>query len=141
MTTGTGHSHLWVDGASRGNPGQAGAGIVLDSGGENVLYQGEYLGKATNNEAEYRALILGMKIAERQGCWELEIHSDSELLVRQMRGEYRVKNPRLQELYFQAVKGLEPFKKVVFTHVPREENREADRLANMAIDSKGKVSL
>jgi ribonuclease HI len=132
---------LWVDGAARGNPGQAGAGIVLDRGEEKLFCQGEYLGEATNNEAEYRALILGMEIAGRQGCVELEVRSDSELMVRQMRGEYRVKSPRLQELYFQATKGMSPFKRVVFTHVPREENREADRLANMAIDAKGSVTL
>jgi ribonuclease HI len=141
LPPGNGHALLWIDGAARGNPGQAGAGVVLESGEDNTLYLGEYLGKATNNEAEYRALILGMEVAGSQGCGELEVRSDSELLVRQMRGEYRVKNARLQELYFQAVKGMAQFKKVVFTHIPREENREADKLANMAIDSKGKVSL
>ena len=132
---------LWVDGAARGNPGQAGAGIVLDGGENRIFRQGEYLGKATNNEAEYKALILGLELAGRQGCLELEVRSDSELLVRQMRGEYRVKSPGLQELYFQAVKRLAPFKRVVFVHVPREQNRDADRLANMAVDAKGSVNL
>lgn len=132
---------LWVDGAARGNPGPAGAGFVLKKGKNRILSDGEYLGEATNNEAEYRALILGMKAAIREGCDELEVRSDSELMVRQMRGEYRVKSHRLQELYFQAIKQIEPFRKIVFTHVRREENKEADRLANMAIDSKGKLSL
>jgi ribonuclease HI len=132
---------LWVDGAARGNPGQAGAGIVLDKGEENIYRLGEFLGEATNNEAEYRALIRGLDFAGRQGCTELEVRSDSELMVRQMKGEYKVKNPRLQELYFQAVKAMKPFKTVIFRHVARERNRDADRLANMAIDSKGKVSL
>jgi ribonuclease HI len=131
---------LRVDGAARGNPGPAGAGFILEKGGERVVRKGEYLGRATNNEAEYRALILGMEEAGRLGLERLEIFSDSELMVRQMRGEYRVKSPGLQELYFQAVKCLEPFRKVVFHHVPREENREADRMANMAIDARGPIS-
>jgi len=132
---------LWVDGAARGNPGQAGAGFVLERGKSRVLGAGEYLGEATNNEAEYRALILGMEAAGRQGCNELEVFSDSELMVRQMRGEYRVKNHRLQELYFQAVKKMKPFKRITFNHISRDENKDADRLANLAIDAKGRVSL
>ncbi len=132
---------LWVDGAARGNPGQAGVGMVLEAGGKKVVSMGEYLGKATNNEAEYKALILGMKEAGRRGFSHLEVFSDSELMIRQMRGEYRVKSPSLQELYFQAVKSLEPFRQVVFHHIPREENRQADKMANMAIDAKGSVSL
>ena len=134
-----GEGTLRVDGASRGNPGQAGAGLVLEKDGEVILRMGEYLGEATNNEAEYRALILGVRQGRCLGFSELKIYSDSELLVRQMRGEYRVKNPRLQELYFQAVKDLGAFRKVSFSHVPREENREADRLANLAIDARGSV--
>jgi len=132
---------LWVDGAARGNPGQAGAGMVLETGGKRVVSMGEYLGKATNNEAEYKALILGIKEAGLRGFSHLEIFSDSELMVRQMRGEYRVKSPGLQDLYFQAVKGLEPFQKVAFHHVPRQENSQADKMANMAIDAKGLVRL
>jgi len=132
---------LRVDGAARGNPGHAGAGIVLEKNGSILLRLGEYLGEATNNEAEYKALILGMEEGRRLGLGELEIYSDSELVVRQMRGEYRVKNPRLQELYFQAVKVLSSFKKVLFRSVPREENRDADRMANLAIDARGPVRL
>jgi len=134
-----GEGILRVDGASRGNPGQAGAGLVLEKNGEILLRMGEYLGEATNNEAEYRALILGIDQGRRLGLTELKIYSDSELLVRQMKGEYRVRNPRLQELYFQAVKGLESFRKVFFSHVPREKNKEADRMANLAIDARGPV--
>ena len=130
---------LWVDGASRGNPGQAGAGFVLKRGTTRIMGHGEYIGEATNNEAEYRALILGMTAAGRQGLSELDVRSDSKLMIQQMRGEYRVRNPRLQELYFQAVRCMGPFKKVTFTHVGRDDNREADRLANMAIDAKGNV--
>ncbi len=130
---------LRVDGASRGNPGQAGAGLVLEKDGEILLRMGEFLGEATNNEAEYRALILGIQQGRHLGFSELKIFSDSELLVRQMKGEYRVKNLRLQELYFQAVRDLGGFRKVFFFHVPREENREADRMANLAIDARGPV--
>ncbi len=132
---------LWVDGAARGNPGQAGAGFVLKKNGRRLFSIGEYLGEATNNEAEYKALILGMTEAKRRGLTQLEIFSDSELIVRQMRGEYRVKSPGLQELYFKAVKSLGAFRRVAFNHVLREENKEADKMANMAIDAKGKVSL
>ena len=134
-----GEGILRVDGASRGNPGQAGAGIVVEKRGEILLRMGEYLGEATNNEAEYRALILGVQQGRRLGLSELRVYSDSELLVRQMKGEYRVRNPRLQELYFQVLKDLGSFRKVFFSHVPREENREADRLANLAIDARGPV--
>ena len=136
-----GKAALWVDGASRGNPGQAGAGFVLEKGGKCMFSMGEYLGEATNNEAEYKALILGMEEAKRRGLTDLEIFSDSQLMVRQMTGEYRIKSPGLQDLYFQAVKGLGFFRRVAFNHVPREKNRQADKMANMAIDVKGKVSL
>jgi len=132
---------LRVDGAARGNPGRAGAGLVLEKDGAAILRVGEFLGETTNNEAEYKALILGMEESRRLGFAELEVFSDSELVVRQMKGEYRVKNPRLQDLYFTATKVLGSFRKVLFIHVPREENTEADRLANLAIDAEGTVRL
>jgi ribonuclease HI len=132
---------LWVDGAARGNPGPAGAGFVLEKGGNRILGAGQYLGETTNNEAEYRALILGIEAASLHDCDDLEVRSDSELMVRQMKGEYRVKSHHLQEFYFQVVKKMKLFRRVVFTHVRRQENKEADRLANMAIDAKGPVEL
>ena len=132
---------LHVDGAARGNPGQAGAGIFLSVPDGSVLRAGEYLGEATNNTAEYRALLVGMKKAADLGIRDLEVRSDSELMVKQLNGQYRVKSPHLQDLYFSAIKAISSFDRVIFIHVTREENKEADRLANMAIDAKGKVEL
>lgn len=131
---------LFVDGAARGNPGPAGAGIVIQWKGDPVR-TGEYLGEATNNTAEYRALIAGMRRAAELGISNLEVRSDSELVVKQLNGQYRVKHPQLQDLYFQAVKAASSFRRVTFTHVRREDNREADRLANLAIDAKDSVTL
>ena len=131
---------LFVDGGARGNPGPAGAGVVLEVG-EKVMRLGEYLGEATNNVAEYKALLLGLKAAADMGLSELEIRSDSELMVRQLNGQYKVKSPALMDLYFSAIKLLSGFRKTSLKHVPREENKEADKLANMAIDAKGPVSL
>jgi len=132
---------LSVDGAARGNPGQAGAGMVLQAADGSVNRFGEYLGEATNNVAEYRALIIGMQKAAELGIGELKVRSDSELIIRQLNGQYKVKSPHLQDLYFTAVKMISSFKKVSFTHVPREENKEADRMANLAIDAKGSIEL
>ncbi len=131
---------LFVDGGARGNPGPAGAGVMLEEG-EKVVRFGEYLGEATNNVAEYKALLLGLQAAIDMGVRELEIRSDSELMVRQLNGQYKVKSPVLMDLYFSAIKLLSGFRKSSLKHVPREENKEADRLANMAIDTKGPVKL
>ena len=130
-----------VDGAARGNPGHAGAGIVLQTDGNLTHRIGEYLGQATNNVAEYRALLLGMQKAAELGIRDLQVRSDSELIVKQLNGQYKVKSPQLQDLYFAVIKAVSSFKKVSFKHVPREENREADRMANLAIDAKGPVEL
>jgi ribonuclease HI len=139
--TGSPHAAvLSVDGGARGNPGPAGAGIVLEMG-EKVVRLGEYLGEATNNVAEYRALLLGLKAASELGVTEVEVRSDSQLMVRQLNGQYKVKAPGLVDLYFTAIKLLSGFKKSTLTHVPRDENREADKMANMAIDAKGKVEI
>ena len=131
---------LSVDGGARGNPGPAGAGAVLKMG-EKVVRLGEYLGVATNNVAEYRALLLGLKAAAELGVTEVEVRSDSQLMVRQLSGQYKVKNAALMDLYFSAIKKLSGFSSSTITHVPREENKEADKMANMAIDAKGPVSL
>ena len=132
---------LSVDGAARGNPGKAGAGVVLEAADGSVLRFGEYLGEATNNVAEYRALIIGMQKAAELGVRKLKVRSDSELIVKQLNGQYRVKSPHLQDLYFSAIKEIPSFEKVTFTHVPREENKEADRMANLAVDAMGRVEL
>jgi len=132
---------LSVDGAARGNPGHAGAGMVLQTVDGSTHHFGQYLGEATNNVAEYRALLIGMQKAAELGIRDLLVRSDSELIVKQIKGLYKVKSPHLQDLYFTVIKTIRSFDKVTFTHVPREENKEADRMANLAIDAKGKVEL
>src|SRR3989338_3319992 len=126
---------LYTDGAARGNPGPAGAGALLcDSGGRVIAELCEYLGEATNNVAEYRALLLGLKKAAELGGGEIEVLADSELMVRQLSGRYRVKNEGLKPLFQQAVRLLKEFEKYSIRHIDREQNYEADRLANRAID-------
>lgn len=123
-----------IDGASRGNPGPAAFGYVIRHQGETVLEESGYLGRATNNAAEYLALIHALKKAEELRGSDLTIRSDSELLVRQMSGEYRVRNPQLAILHQQVSQLLPRFRRVRFTYVPREQNRDADRLCNEALN-------
>lgn len=128
---------LFTDGASRGNPGQAGAGAVLLSpDGEEVVALSVYLGTCTNNVAEYRALLLGLDEALRRGCGELAISLDSELIVRQIQGRYKVKNETLLPLFGQVQQRLSRLGKWSITHVPRAQNSRADQLANRGIDEK-----
>ena len=124
----------YIDGASRGNPGPAGVGVVIVSGGREVRRIKKYLGRATNNEAEYRALLEALKAAGELGACSVVVYSDSELLVRQLNGEYRVRSPRLVSLYGMVMHEASKFREFKLLHVPREKNREADRLANEAID-------
>jgi ribonuclease HI len=128
---------LYCDGASRGNPGLAGAGVVLmDPSGEVREEHQEFLGQATNNVAEYRALLLGLKRARDLGIKKLRVFSDSELLVKQINGSYRVKQPHLLALWQEVQRELQQFESHAVTHVPRELNRRADRLANQGIDQR-----
>lgn len=134
----SGALRLHVDGASRGNPGEAGFGVhVTDVGGSEVASLYGYLGRATNNVAEYQALLHGLRWALARGAKRVEIFSDSELLVRQLSGRYRVKSGGLQPLHREAQGLLAHFESARLTHVPRERNREADALANRAVDEKG----
>ena len=130
-----------IDGGSRGNPGPAGAGIVIRAADdETVLFAGgEFLGRQTNNAAEYAALLAGLKVADKLGAGEVKVLSDSELLVRQMTGRYRVKNPNLKKLHEQAQDLLGQFSRCSFGHVRRENNIDADRLANQAMNLKANV--
>jgi ribonuclease HI len=129
---------IHTDGAARGNPGPAGAGAVLRrASGELVEEASRYLGRATNNVAEYGALILALERAREHGAREIEIRADSELLVRQMSGEYKIKNEALKELAARAHEIARSFERVAYVHVRREYNRDADRLANRAIDEAG----
>lgn len=126
---------LYCDGASRGNPGPSGAGVVLlDHNDDQILQLSCFLDSGTNNEAEYQALIRGLEAAGELGLSSLRIFSDSELVVKQLRGEYKVRNPRLQFLYDKTMSRLKQFDGYAIFHVGRELNQQADRLANDAID-------
>ncbi len=128
---------LHTDGAARGNPGEAGAGIILyDADNRELAGRSCYLGRCTNNVAEYRALILGLETAREMGCSELRIFLDSELVVRQIRGTYRVKSADLKPLHARAMELLAGFHRWRIHHVARSENRCADALANQGIDEK-----
>jgi ribonuclease HI len=129
-------ARLSTDGGSRGNPGPAAYGYVLETDDGTVLdARGEAIGVATNNVAEYRALLAGLVAAAERGVEELEVVSDSELLVKQMRGEYKVKNETLGELVDEAHAIGGRFRTVRYTAVRREHNELADRLVNDALDS------
>jgi ribonuclease HI len=129
---------LWTDGGARGNPGPAAYGYVLEADDGTVLAaHGEAIGEATNNVAEYRALVAGLEKAGELGVDELEVVSDSELLVKQMRGEYKVKNEALRELSMQASGLARQLGAVTYTAVRREHNELADQLVNEALDASG----
>ncbi|MDQ3894161.1 MAG: ribonuclease HI family protein [Actinomycetota bacterium] len=129
-------ARLSTDGGARGNPGPAAFAYVLESEDGSVLdARGEPIGVATNNVAEYRALVAGLAKAAELGIAEVEVVSDSELLVRQMRGEYRVKNAALRELSLEAARLARRFDRVTYRAVRREHNELADRLVNEALDA------
>ena len=129
-------ARLYTDGGARGNPGPAAFGYVLEAEDGTVLAaHGEAIGRATNNVAEYRGLVAGLEKARDLGVDELEVVSDSELLVRQMTGVYRVKNEALQELSREAARLARGFTRVEYRAVRRELNELADRLVNEALDA------
>ena len=127
---------IYTDGGARGNPGPAGIGAVIYDEKKNRLAEvAEYIGEATNNQAEYRAVIVALtKIKELGGAEILEFFLDSELVVKQLNREYKVKNKDLAPLFVRVYNETLGFKKVIFNHVPREMNKEADRLVNQALD-------
>jgi len=124
-----------VDGGSRGNPGPAGYGVRVEQPDGTVIEIKKFLGTCTNNVAEYSGLLAALRWAAEHGVSQLRVRSDSELLVKQMRGEYRVKNPGLQPLYEEARALARTIGRVTFEHVRRELNKDADRLANDAMDA------
>ena len=128
-------ARLFTDGGSRGNPGPAAYAFVLEAEDGTVLdARGEAIGVATNNVAEYSALVAGLERAVEAGVDELEVVSDSELLVKQMRGEYRVKNRALRDLFLDASRFARRIQRVSYTAVRREHNELADSLVNEALD-------
>ena len=129
-------ARLFTDGGSRGNPGPAAYAFVLEAEDGTVLdARGESIGVATNNVAEYSALVAGLERAVEVGVDELEVVSDSELMVKQMRGEYKVKNRALQDLFLDASRLGRKIRRVTYTAVRREHNELADRLLNDALDA------
>ena len=129
---------VYTDGASRGNPGPASIGVVFKDALGKIVWEGQKaLVKTTNNEAEYQALIYAMKHVKRYHPEKIIFHADSELMIKQMKGEYKIKNPSIQKLFIEAWNRKIDLKiKVEFIAIPREENKEADTLANKALDQK-----
>lgn len=126
------HGKAFVDGGARGNPGPAGIGAIID--GQVAVAFGQYIGETTNNVAEYSALIAVAKAALEKGYTSLDIFADSELMVRQIKGIYKVKDAKLKELYLEAQKYLQQLRTYTLTHIPRAQNSRADALVNDAID-------
>ena len=134
--------NIYIDGAARGNPGEAGIGLIIkDTQGQRIKSLYKYIGRATNNIAEYTALVYGLQEALILGLKDVVVHSDSELLVKQLNSEYRVKNSNLKPYYEQFLHLKTGLNKLEVKQIRREENKESDRLANQAIDSRIDSSL
>ncbi len=129
------HATLFTDGGSRGNPGAAGIGYVLTPDTGAQILHGEYIGETTNNQAEYQALVAGLKRAHGAGVTELDCFLDSLLVVMQVQGKYRVKNEELKPLVLEVKELAKKFTKISFAHVRREKNALADKLVNEALDN------
>ena len=130
-----GELHVHTDGAARGNPGPAAIGVVITtSDGKEVASFGQYIGEATNNFAEYTALVHALRLLSAFKLDCLRLFSDSDLVVQQLKGNYRVKEPHLKSLYSQVISMLGHYREWRIDHVPRERNQEADGLANQALD-------
>lgn len=128
---------LYSDGGARGNPGPSGAGVVIkDRSGKKIYQISEYLGELTNNQAEYQALILGLKKASDESIKNLVCFLDSELLVKQLNKKYKVKDDQIRNLYNFVLEFVDSFDEISFKHVSREKNKEADFLVNKALDLK-----
>lgn len=135
---------LYIDGASKGNPGHSGIGVAVLKDGIPVKEIGWYIGETTNNIAEYQALLRGLEEARALRVEELKIYSDSQLLCRQMTGDYKVRHPGIVPLYREAVRRLRAFRSVSIINIPREQNKLADKLATQAVkeflsDRKSKI--
>ena len=124
---------IYIDGASKGNPGPSGIGVVICRSGETIKNISSYIGKATNNVAEYTALIYALQEALILKAESVKVNTDSQLLYRQIKRVYRTKNPNIRGLYNQALHLMSAFKQVLINNIPRQDNRGADRLATQAI--------
>lgn len=129
---------IYTDGGARGNPGPAGIGVVIWQGNKLVGTYSKYIGKATNNQAEYQAVILALEQARRIKAEELEFYMDSEIAVNQLNRKFKIKNGELGSLFVKAWNMMIGFKSVRFHHIPREKNKEADKLVNQVIDDVSK---
>mgnify|MGYP006298364983 CR=1 FL=1 len=125
---------IFTDGGARGNPGPAGIGFVIKSGDTVVRTGKEYIGHATNNQAEYKAVLAALTQAKQLGAQEIDVYADSELVVNQLSRKAKIKNENLGSLFVQIWNLLMHFKRVSFHHIPREQNSAADSLVNQAID-------
>ena len=136
------HLHLYTDGGARGNPGSAGIGGILKDPDSGTICEsfGRYIGERTNNQAEYEALIEGLTRAKQNGAKRVDCFLDSQLVVEQMKQRYRVKDGELAKLFVKAWNLTHEFSKGTFTHIPREQNADADRMVNRAIDEETKES-
>ncbi len=131
---------IYTDGGARGNPGPAAIGVVISNGLKIIKEYGKAIGEATNNVAEYSAVvsaleILAKSLGEKSKFTEVLIKADSELIVKQLKGEYKVKDPDLQKLYIKVYNLRQKFGKIDYTHIPREQNKRADQLVNEALDN------
>ncbi|HPI67120.1 MAG TPA: ribonuclease HI family protein [bacterium] len=130
---------IYTDGGARNNPGPAGIGAVIFDA-KNLtkpLYlHKKYIGETTNNQAEYKAVVLGLEEAKKLGVTEVEVRLDSELVCKQINGQYKLKNPDFQDSFIKIFNLRQSFKKIIFKHVPREQNKLADKLVNEAIDNR-----
>ncbi len=134
------HLRIYTDGGARGNPGPAASGAVLKElkqgkEGETLTTASKYLGKDTNNQAEYTAIIIGLEQAKKLGASQVEVYLDSELAAKQLNGQYRVKNPDIAKRFLEVRNLMHAFERVTFTHVRREKNTEADAIVNQVLDA------
>ncbi len=135
---------IYTDGGARGNPGPAAIGVVIIQNGQTIKKYSEFIDEATNNQAEYQAVVFALKKVKllfgkkKAKETEIEFYSDSELIIKQLNHQYKIKEEELQPLFIKTWNLMLDFKQVIFKHIPREKNKEADRLVNQALDEQGR---
>jgi len=134
------HLIIKTDGGARGNPGPAGAGVIISqNNGQELFAGGFFLGNATNNVAEYMGIVHALELASQLGGTKLEIFCDSELVVKQINGQYRVKNANLRKYYQQVIKLIKKFSGFTISHIYRQDNKDADAMVNQALDAEADI--